>query len=1788
MPGSEIILTPTDYVTSLIASTANPSTLANQALEDEVMYNLVRDNAAIRIMSHVSNNLYTDPSNNNFTCIAHNFSDSELLTCDLATDPGLHDGSLVISSYHKNSTGQEDDSEEFNFGTDACPQTKLFTVDEPTNSIFDSHLRITSTQNSGNFVVEGYDNSNTSFEAYFTGNGTNQEMFKMLNSQYGNTDNLNLMYVTEDVSFNTTYANGLVTDSYFTLNPSDGTRTVHALDASYTILSNGITIIPSDRNTLQVGDCGTYRIQQFPDTISINVTENSINVPDEYVSNIPIHTTNLLDPSSTYVERLLTDPVTNNQFRSLFDNNAETILPGYDFNVQINSRTDSGFGLDVDQFNNITSRENDFVTLDDSSLAENPYFIRDWVDKSGTLTFQPASVNINTASYGNQLNINEAFELDTGREQLQSSEYSVNGEIILNIGNELTRATVDSETGPAGELIPTIYYEGENARFISNDIKTTPYVNYETQLVMKNPTYDDYFIRDNTSNLNLITNENIVNSYFSADDWTLSSSNAQPNLLEVWKIVPQSRLNAVTELKDSNDVAVKSIFSSAFIENLHMPLDKGSVDSKAVFTLRSVDDLSFYNDFNNAGWTLTSENDGLLEATSDIAFAPENSGYFPDPSQMSYLIDNIESSLNFTVKFNPGKTSSLNPGHITSRFASDFSDRIEITWGESNILQIPQSKITRIYDASSVDVVTVNPSTYSLSSYLSGRNIEINEYTSTKSFRVSFNLGLRPYSTLHATSPIYTVTTVYHIGKDLTTGETIPTGLLTRTNVIPLNDINKDYSKIDEQITSLTELSVTSSIVSDDIKEFNVKIQTQGDDLAWFDLSEQIRLSSFYSTNPTNFNLINTYDLSLNNTDISILLQYQYMNFIDNTSEEAIVNLNDQNGYYIDLNNNYESNFTLYNWSSLITDLSLPDGVYISPSNGYSALNNSWTTNNYSLQIIYGSQNNSQTILKIIKNTTQSVEHTITVSNYKTIGTPIYIARTESGIDTWRIVKSTGYNNLQIENVDTRYMSTNYIDPSNNPNIFEIENGVQLTHSPLLNISSITTPGKTINFTLLSDKISVSLVGNAPVLLNRITWNGESSDITYDMTNIVSDNGLYFRHRGQNDSYSKSLFIRYYRGFKGTQSINQYYTINRDITKMTIKWSDGTGSYEQRDILSYYLGSQTVNDMYHRDSNGNLVNDTSFRELGLILNTNYSMLADNDSRTYPIYTRGDDVVINIRNPNYVSFTDVTINETLKQYSLYDFSGNNYNGTGEKFRLFSTMLKTYNNIEYTIHLTERVMRIYKVDEHIGNPALKGELDLYTQPTNWGDHINIGNYSDTVNGLDIPGYIVKRNTNANYMESISFFVIHPPMLKFSAAKYTSCPSSIPIDLNNPSNGITIYEYSLPVNDTQLDENDNPLYNPFAESITFTNVDGTVTTVTNNPNIIDNVTFIQKQWRYLWTYTILPNGEIKRFDITGSNISIDLYRGLSSDNFTEDDHVATLFNGIASDLLTLGSVTDPNSDILKLVTSLSNNTGAQIAFLQQDVPPFSVNSTVIFGMENTSNITFTVPNFFLGTVTNPITLNLPTGAGTVLNMYARKLIRNSLTGETQIVLYKYEPSAITNTTPVVDWNNFDITSNAVVSVVYNYRKRKIINLRNRTLQQSYIQTLNDLLDLVPKSDIENQPWVLDPSFNTPVRFTFSSFNIDCLQETLPKFMAPPNALPLPAEIGHAKFNVITRTRPFRVVDKFGFPMADFDHDGILRANTISTGSILLCDVDTNTPLTLDQVTRRPVITFSRGRDI
>lgn len=1093
--------------------------------------------------------------------------------------------------------------------------------------------------------------------------------------------------------------------------------------------------------------------------------------------------------------------------------------------------------------------------------------------------------------------------------------------------------------------------------------------------------------------------------------------------------------------------------------------------------------------------------------------------------------------------------------------------------------------------------VTIPTTDYNLVGFMNGRSVDLLKITTVKSYRVKFNMRLRSYTNLYAITPVYEVTSDYYILKDKVTGENYPASMLqyvvlSQTSTLPSNTV---FTNVEEHLSSITSTTVTGTLLPDDIRELYSVIQFKTGSGSFVAGSERKAISLFYSNSPLVLELNSTYDDDGDSTngDIKLWLQYQYMT---SAGVESDVNLNEQNGYYITLGDNYATNFTLRYWSSAsdnmidttYTDISdttnnltILSGNYIGSQNQYVHIT-SWEQNSYRLDVSYETfaTSDDTLVLKIVKNSNSAVHYVVKLKNHNVLNTPIYIASGKE--DVWRIVSKIGIDQgtATVNQITkgTIYDETSFgLNGGPTTNILACENGVYL-HKTGLDLTTITTPGKYIQFNLLQDQVSYDLVGSASATVSNFNKVDHPSTVypfyasgtlqNFDASGTAIParaTATRYRHTGSSNTFSKSLNFKYYRGYLGTQGVNQTYDIVRNLTDALwafSKNSEPDKQYYQR--VPVYNYTAVLDEFQFSNNAQPLLNSSRFNGLNLKLDFNYSMLSDIDQRTYTIYSMGDDVEISISNPNYNNSPPVIINTSLKSYMLYEFSGTNYNNTNVGLKIKSLRLKfnsskifgvTTTNMQnktWTLKLNSEELQIYRIQKDLGNPTTAGSSlnndNLNSAPTVWGPKLYSANYEDSVTGITIPGYVIKRQANVNYNKSISYFVIARPRLRFFCLSNGTCPN-IPITYNDYS-ALNLKQFCLAVKDPSGNVLEQS-YNPFAASFNIVDINNVSTPFINTASITNDVTFININRKHMFQYDASPastSGNPSKYEliVKGTTTTIKLCQGLGTDDSTV---LATLFGPApATDLLSLPGINGVG--LLKKLSAIGADFGVNLAFLQTALSPWVNGDAQIFGIENNNNVHFTVPCFFQKNL-ETIRLDLPTGPGTRLNLYTREIIKDTTVTPPSysVVLYKYNANANN-----IDWNNQSPIEKQVVTAYFNSRSKKIISLPARVFQQTAIESFADLLAKITRTDISGISWQNDTSYSKSVWLSVCSLNKDCVLSTMPKMFAPPNPL------GYSKITIVTRGKYLEVKDKLGNTVFEINHDNIVLSPLVSTGGLLL----------------------------
>ncbi len=1855
---------PTDKAVSLIAPQTGTILAGNNILENETLYHLIRGNSAVTTGNIINTyGHYKNASGINLMD-ATVYSDNELAQCELLTTPGLHDGSIAIKTEHNNvPTNYLPTS--IDCGLPTYPINKDFEVDDSSISLYDSHLKIKFSNNtepnydgSGNPFIVGGNDIGTRFNAVFSPDASGavekSHFLRMLNSRYGNTSNEDILQVSEDTGFNNTYAmggyasNGTDTvtlnanlSKYWTLDPTNNGKHISIdIDSSYNHLYKNLFVTRNtgNINAMRDEDFGVYRFQQFSNLATGSVYDSSSIPFDASFSNLlsgvstsafPFHIGNTQGATGVKVN-IPEDPISMTKFNSIFttvsgvvyDNSGVVIQSDYTYTLGVKQESaGSGFSLNNTNFTlPYKTHSQGLFSLDDNSLDDNGYLMKNWIDKQCNFNIVNGSLNLTSDLLINASNV-PLFTLESGREKLDLTDASSNGKLLINPKSITTRHDSSSiqilPVSPQTNnlvITPNVYYTTDianNKPFIpiNNQLKTNKDVSFEARLVYKHPAYDNYFKLANdtsgsgASSLNLVSNGTLVNGNFNGTNWDFTSNvNATEGKVEIFKITPKNTLNDIENFKNASGVTIDNVYSNIIVQDLKKPIQTGEFKAKMNFKLKSTSDLSFNTAFNASGWSLsTTDSNNTIFASSDVVNA-DNGVYWPNSQQMSSIINN---NFKFTIA-------------VTY---DDFKNMVEISWNASggaiSSIKVPSTQITKTVTQQPTTTVTTIPSSeYTIisGSGLDGLDdIVLEKVVKTTNYYLQFPLLLRPFTNITVTTPTFIATSEYYRVRSsvLPADKYYPPSYL--YTAISAVNLTTNYADITDSISG--NRVIECNLVSDDITEFKINLDLIDGDTSTVTTVTTVPkyISLLYaSTNPVIVNITDLNDSNLGTEfDIKVWLQYSYYN--SNGDINSIL-LNDTNGYNIALSNKSATinDFTLEYWSSASNNLSvtttvdLSDLFWVTPYNGYGNIvglsTANATSNNYKLKVSLAN-NNQHTILSVYNTATLVNEYVITLKNSYCYSTPMYISRGKQ--DIWRITKTINSVPTVVFKPVTNYtIESSYVDPtytysSNDPlftNKLALDNGVFLTEGAQGGFTFANMPniGIKINFNLATDDIYCNLCyTGTPTALSPITL-------------------LQYQYVSAPYS-SRVLTIPYYRGYNGAENTTQSYTINRTLSQGEFYWQDGASNKYSKQF-NIYAGKIWLNGFSATGTSLPSSDSFNYHNLNLGIDMSYSSFVAGDTLTNPIYTKGDTTVITIKNPKSTA-TVTTLSASLKQYNLYTFNGNNYNLTNAPLTINSSRLKFYSTLktnaiptnskikQWVLKLIDRSFVIYKVNTILGNPINRRDgsnnlmLDPETPPQRW---TKIGEYNDAAISAGVlfaNGAFTVQLANPNLPKTnstISFISIHKPMLKFTGVAHKVNPESIPFSLLNTNytanNKVSYY----------MEVSNNGIYNPFAATINYQNCDNS-TVYTNDFNIdthtkssseYNDITFtdINNQTatfnpKLFYTYMTAPSTNINKIQVKGQKITVELH--------------SKLYNEIGSSLLTSLITNEVSTNINIANTTITNfnyingnpSEGITISFIQNSQPPYSLTNSQITGAStpNLPSIKFKLSYLFAKN-NQEVNLNLPAGTGTKITIYTREIIKDTTVSPSvyKLALYRYDSFSHLP----IDWNDYDSYSNVnKVNVFFEKRYKKIFNIPTRTLANTVaeIQKFPDLLNKITYEQIDTQAWVQDLTYVQTVTdpttqtlapwFSFCSLTKDCMRTILPKFFAPPRSE------GYAKINIVTRDKILQVTDKLGNIICELDHDSVFRVPFTSTATIAWHYTDNKVyPFSYEDIIKRSVFGFAR----
>lgn len=1581
------------------------------ALENMLLLDLARNNTASQIDASASSVLNSAPYAN---------------TDVLINNTTIETPNFVMTSLFTDVSNVLLDSTTINLDVAHSGVAKKFEVLPNSSSYFDSHLKLTVTEENTFYDTNDYDASNSKWEAEFTGVGSN--FVKAINSHLNtSTGTLNPMVVKEYKSFNEAHSLGQDMTKYYQINHDYITDTLEygmpssvSLNSSNIITNNYMTRITENREHLENSHMGTYKIEQTEDNPIITAVPNTISTAPLYNDKEASHGTTIAsDPSG------VPSSLTYNQFMQLFDNNETMkILPEYKATFTVES---SGGGYKFADSNNDT-----YFSIDDSNILDSRSYMEQHARLPHMLRLENGSLKVDASGSLGAVNADPSnvgyFSLTTNGEKLRltgpTNLHLTDGEILLNKDTHDTRI-IDSSFVSNNLQGVHVYNIGETPTISGADTlndadSTSRYVKYDVQNVLK-------LSGDGANSYGSIYDNSGASMFFVDNGGFIPSPShvqftsfigAVDGEAEIIKIGSNKLLASKDPVRDASDLDLPNVGGYVYARNInltdvsfskyHLKMEQKTISDLALLTNN--------NQVSHNGWTFImdstyannnlSNNDSFLISSS----ASVNNTNMPVSAQ-KIVTDN--SSVTFSMVYNAVKESITIVHDYVNIFYNDK--------GVEQVITIPNNQIHKIFDGSGTRVV--NPVPVKTVTY-NGAVIEIKEVTLTNTYVAKFMLPMQPYDNIVAVTPKLRATTKYYRAYNVTDPSnvvTVPDSVISRISESVAAGSTYDGSyNATMTITTVNpndEKSCDGLIEARDLKPWKLTLMAT-DSAGVHPVSDTVDADVFYET-ATHLELNDSpseleIDKAAVEADITVFFSLLEIPDVQ-TVPEVILN---SSSYTLNLtNSDGEQKFTVKNLtlnasnmgSSSLTQIA-SDG-HLSPNFDDVTVNG----NDYVAKVTYedlpvpgGSTDGlvSTVVLSIMKNNVAHYRVKITQTNV----TDMVIYKNK--MDWYRIVKTIG-DTASSSTATTTFVQSSYPFGSG---AVKVDNGIYIDAT-----NSSVNAGDRAIFRLKNVNISVSTVRTAsntlyelynprPFLLdplnhskpdasanlNKVDSNGEPLSSVTNAT--YKDIVTKFAKSG-----TETLTVNRFRNFYGSTGVNHKYVIDRTASIFRFRNLLANGNVTNQQSFS----SVAFNTIYTITNQG----------LNLKFTPLYSIFPAGTPVDMSLNVTGDPVTINIVNPlqtlsdNY----PLTINKTLKDWDLYKYSGGVLDIASRRVKLENSAY-TDASYSYTIYLEPRKVILSKSSAYLNDPTTL----TYT-------HVKDFTYYESINdasGVIITGtnsnvvYRFKRDPTVATRASISYLAIIPPFLSFE----------LMTDQNN-INHITGLPYSysdkvgnllrvyLPV------ENENNQYNPF--NTWFGGV--TPTGGTYDPNSTrhgaDDVTFkrLSKKALYLYDTAAVTNYDIRVF---GNKIKIEQMYGLK--DASSPPLLLEHYHGRINKLV------DVCNNDTKFISKPSEN---YIIALRQQLSRFmNINAANTVGNNGViHNISIAIGNAFMNAGTYK--LDLETGEGTNVEFIScSQIVHNS---KLALLFEKYSTDA------PFDYSNLPLDTLRRISFMITKKETKVVEL-------------------------------------------------------------------------------------------------------------------------------------------------
>jgi hypothetical protein len=495
---------------------------------------------------------------------------------------------------------------------------------------------------------------------------------------------------------------------------------------------------------------------------------------------------------------------------------------------------------------------------------------------------------------------------------------------------------------------------------------------------------------------------------------------------------------------------------------------------------------------------------------------------------------------------------------------------------------------------------------------------------------------------------------------------------------------------------------------------------------------------------------------------------------------------------------------------------------------------------------------------------------------------------------------------------------------------------------------------------------------------------------------------------------------------------------------------------------------------------------------------NYSILPYSIDVSYNVLVTGDTVNVTFTNPNYngsdtnipvptdatpvVDPKNYTSSMTLKDYgrdNMYTFSGNWYLNNAlmavrpSRVKL-TNAIYTPSSLNYYILFGTAYASLYKAVSYgsdisynwLGNPSTHGSQNPNENPSalDWLKLYDITE-EQLYTGINIGSKTVYQNLNLPESFRIVYIVSVPPYLKYEQISTGNCPS-IPYNYNvdySANETIRYYPYTGLTN----------TFNPFAATVSFTDISGNSTTITNNQSFLNNVTFTLQSIPTLTSLYLSPINTRNSAIVHGTNLNITLYSDLYSS--TVNPH--TIYNGPITSIPNIANIDTTNI----VFRNRDMSGGIYFSLLQypSDVgyPSGTTGYEQIFHTSNQSewyNINMYIGNSAWFNNNSPITYFDFNTNGIFPTLYTVVDMNNPITQRNYRRVFKYSSPMSLD----IDISGSSISNIQTFTMIFNDRQYCDIDISGGTFPSSGIWNYPTILQ---NTNIGNNPitWTTDASF-------------------------------------------------------------------------------------------------------------